>query len=91
MEYPIVRILDLRVDDSSVLMGDGTYGREMRRQYVCLVSSWTAEECVAIRIVMPSDNDDSNHRIPEDIEGRITRRRSHDEDVNERDGIWLGT
>ena len=50
----------------------------MRRQYVCLVS-WTAEECEAIRIVTPSDNDDSNHHIPEDIEGWITRRRSYDD------------
>ena len=44
---------------------------------------------MAIRIEMPSDNDDSSHRIPEDIEGRITRRRSHDEDVDERDAWGL--
>ena len=28
-----------------------------------------------------SDNDDNDHRIPEDIEGRMTRRRSRDEDA----------
>ena len=70
--------------------GDGTYGWEMRRQYVYLVS-WTAEECEAIRTVTPSNNDDNNHRIPEDIEGRLARRRSHDEDVDgERDGDRRG-
>ncbi len=45
----------------------------VERQYVCL-ASWTAEECVVIRTVTTSDPDDSNHSIPEDIEGRLARR-----------------
>ena len=52
---------------------------------MCLVS-WTVEECVAIRIVMPSDNDDSNHRIPEDIEGNWQEDDPVVKDLDDGDG-----
>jgi len=64
---------------------DGGTGRTVERQYVYLVS-WTAEECEAIRTVTLSDHDDSNHRIPEDIEGQLARRWSCGKDHDDGDG-----